>query len=154
MQDSRSQHEVGCCFPRLWPLADPLAHQNRTKAYRVLRARLLDRRLMAEMEARRSVRRGQVKGTDRSEKVRTYNFPQVRSSSLPRHLVLGPPHQAALPRAELTSRCPQDRITDHRIPLTVSGLSDAMEGGETLDMVSRELEIMEEEDALSEILES
>lgn len=60
MQDSRSQHE------------------NRTKAYRVLRARLMDRKLQAEVEARRSVRRGQVKGADRSEKIRTYNFPQVR----------------------------------------------------------------------------
>lgn len=54
--------------------------QNRTKAYRVLRARLMDRKLQAEMDARRSVRRGQVKGADRSEKIRTYNFPQVSQS--------------------------------------------------------------------------
>ena len=47
---------------------------------------------------------------------------------------------------------PKDRITDHRIPLTISGLSDAMEGGETLDMVSRELEIKEEEENLDAIL--
>ncbi len=59
MQDSRSQHE------------------NRDKAYRVLRSRLLDRRLTAEMEERRDVRRNQVKGTDRSEKIRTYNFKDV-----------------------------------------------------------------------------
>ncbi|GAA6049903.1 hypothetical protein JCM3770_007041, partial [Rhodotorula araucariae] len=58
MQDSRSQHE------------------NRAKAYRVLRARLLDRALQAEVDARRSLRRTQVRGADRSEKIRTYNFPQ------------------------------------------------------------------------------
>lgn len=52
--------------------------QNRAKAYRVLRARLLDRKLQAEQDERRSVRRTQVRGTDRSEKIRTYNFPQVR----------------------------------------------------------------------------
>lgn len=38
--------------------------------------------------------------------------------------------------------------------MTISGLDDAMEGGETLDMISRELEIMEEEDGLEAILES
>lgn len=62
--------------------------QNRTKAYRVLRARLLDRRLQAEQDERRSVRRTQVRGTDRSEKIRTYNFPQVRSHFLPLHFSL------------------------------------------------------------------
>ena len=45
-------------------------------------------------------------------------------------------------------------MTDHRIPLTISGLSDAIEGGETLDMISRELEIMEQDEALNEILDS
>ena len=48
----------------------------------------------------------------------------------------------------------QDRITDHRIPLTISGLDEAMEGGEVLDLVARELEIKEEEEGLEEILRS
>ncbi|GAA5912063.1 uncharacterized protein JCM6883_007097 [Sporobolomyces salmoneus] len=104
MQDSRSQHE------------------NRTKAYKVLRARLLDRKLAQEEADRRSVRLNQVKGADRSEKIRTYNYPQ-------------------------------GRLTDHRIPITTSGLEDAMEGGETLDMVVRELEIRDEEDAVEAILQ-
>ncbi|GAA6064579.1 hypothetical protein JCM10212_006463 [Sporobolomyces blumeae] len=104
MQDSRSQHE------------------NRTKAYKVLRARLLDRKLKLDEEERRSVRRGQVRGADRSEKIRTYNFPQ-------------------------------GRLTDHRIPITTSGLDDAMDGGETLDLIARELEIRDEEDAVEAILD-
>ncbi|GAA5828362.1 hypothetical protein JCM5353_004806 [Sporobolomyces roseus] len=104
MQDSRSQHE------------------NRTKAYKVLRARLMDRKLASEEAERRSVRRNQVKGADRSEKIRTYNYPQ-------------------------------GRLTDHRIPITSSGLEDAMEGGETLDMIVRELEIRDEEDGVEGILE-
>ncbi|CAE6477203.1 unnamed protein product [Rhizoctonia solani] len=79
MQDSRSQH------------------QNRAKAWMILRARLLDRKLQAEMETRRAVRRDLVKGADRSEKVRTYNYAQ-------------------------------DRVTDHRVGLTIKNLESVMEG--------------------------
>ncbi|GAA6020927.1 hypothetical protein JCM8202_005497 [Rhodotorula sphaerocarpa] len=104
MQDSRSQHE------------------NRTKAYRVLRARLLDRRLQAEQDERRSVRRTQVRGTDRSEKIRTYNFPQ-------------------------------GRLTDHRIPLTLSSLEEAVAGGDVLDLINAELEEREDRERLEEVVE-
>jgi peptide chain release factor 1 len=52
--------------------------QNKIKALEILRARLLDR-MVAEQEAARSRdRRAQVGTGDRSQKVRTYNFPQNR----------------------------------------------------------------------------
>ncbi|GAA96266.1 uncharacterized protein L969DRAFT_44482 [Mixia osmundae IAM 14324] len=57
---------------------DRSQHKNRSKAFRVLRAKLLDRQILLDQEQRRSVRRGQVKSSDRSEKVRTYNFAQSR----------------------------------------------------------------------------
>ncbi|KAI0818502.1 peptide chain release factor 1 [Irpex lacteus] len=60
MQDERSQH------------------QNRRKAFQVLRARLMDRKLSQETVDRRDLRRSLVKSADRSEKVRTYNYTQDR----------------------------------------------------------------------------
>jgi peptide chain release factor 1 len=62
MQDSRSQH------------------QNRAWAWDILRARLSERKRQAEVEAKRASRQSQVASAGRSDKVRTYNFPQVSSS--------------------------------------------------------------------------
>ena len=72
-------------------------HKNREKAMKLLKARLKDLR---EREERRKVdeQRKSVIGTgDRSEKIRTYNYPQ-------------------------------NRVTDHRIGLTVYKLAEIMEG--------------------------
>ncbi|RPH35560.1 MAG: peptide chain release factor 1, partial [Chloroflexi bacterium] len=66
-------------------------HKNRAKALSVLRARLLDAQRARQAEERGDVRRAQVGTADRSEKIRTYNYPD-------------------------------DRVTDHRIGLTVHNL--------------------------------
>ncbi|KAF4593206.1 hypothetical protein EYR38_008918 [Pleurotus pulmonarius] len=60
MQDERSQH------------------QNKRRAFQVLSARLMDAKLIRDVAARRDTRRNLVHGADRSEKIRTYNYPQDR----------------------------------------------------------------------------
>ncbi|MBN2307459.1 MAG: peptide chain release factor 1 [Candidatus Hydrogenedentes bacterium] len=72
-------------------------HKNKAKALAVLRARLLARKQEEEAAQRSADRRSQVGSGDRSERIRTYNFPQ-------------------------------NRLTDHRINLTIHRLDGAMEG--------------------------
>ncbi|OAG72688.1 peptide chain release factor 1 [Gluconobacter japonicus] len=53
-------------------------HKNRAKAMKILRARLYERQRLAAHESRAADRKSQVGTGDRSERIRTYNFPQGR----------------------------------------------------------------------------
>lgn len=72
-------------------------HKNKDKAMRVLRARLLDKAQEAQQKAISGARKAMVGSGDRSERIRTYNFPQ-------------------------------NRITDHRIGLTLHRLEYVLQG--------------------------
>ncbi|MFQ5669851.1 MAG: peptide chain release factor 1 [Acidobacteriota bacterium] len=72
-------------------------HKNRERAMRVLRSRLLEIKEQEVHQATAVERRHQVGTGDRSEKIRTYNFPQ-------------------------------NRVTDHRIGLTLHSLQDVLDG--------------------------
>jgi peptide chain release factor 1 len=71
--------------------------KNKSKALKILRSRLLEIEQQKQDEAIRDERRNMVKSGDRSEKIRTYNFPQ-------------------------------NRLTDHRVGLTLYKLDRVMEG--------------------------
>jgi peptide chain release factor 1 len=53
-------------------------HKNKAKAMKVLRSRLLDQKVQEQNQARSETRKNQVGSGDRSERIRTYNFPQGR----------------------------------------------------------------------------
>lgn len=53
-------------------------HRNKAKAFAILRSRLAEKERKEKEEKERSVRKDQVSTTDRSDKIRTYNYPQNR----------------------------------------------------------------------------
>jgi peptide chain release factor 1 len=71
--------------------------QNKQKALRVLRARLLEAELRRQQDELSAQRRSQIGSGDRAEKIRTYNFPE-------------------------------NRVTDHRIKLTLHRLDAVLDG--------------------------
>ena len=55
-------------------------HKNKAKALKILRSRLLDNQIQEKNKERSEQRKNQVGSVDRSERIRTYNFPQGRVS--------------------------------------------------------------------------
>ena len=90
-------------------------HKNREKALKILRARLLDKLQQEQQAEMISARRSIVKSGDRSERIRTYNFPQ-------------------------------NRVTDHRIDLTLYRL-DSIIAGDLEELISK-LSISEQTEKL------
>ncbi len=91
--------------------------KNRAKAERVLRSRLYEMELEKQQEKIGAERRNMVGSGDRSEKIRTYNFPQ-------------------------------NRLTDHRIGLTLHQLNLVMEG--KLDAIIDALTVFYQNEGLKE----
>jgi peptide chain release factor 1 len=92
-------------------------HKNRAKAMKVLRARLYERERAALQAERAEDRRSQVGSGDRSERIRTYNFPQ-------------------------------NRVTDHRINISLHSLEKVI-AGEALDEIVEALMAQDEAERLA-----
>lgn len=78
IQDSRSQAQVRSTHATAFSAPSSRDVQNRSKAFTILKARLLDRHLQQKAAAESATRKSQVRTGQRSEKIRTYNFQQVR----------------------------------------------------------------------------
>ena len=86
-------------------------HKNKDQAMKILRARLYEFEDIKKQEKRSSDRKQQVGSGDRSERIRTYNFPQ-------------------------------NRVTDHRVNISLYKLEEIMQGelDSLLDMLAMELQ--------------
>ena len=95
--------------------------QNRARAMKYLRARVYDMERQKKDQARQELRSAAQGTGDRSDKIRTYNFPQ-------------------------------DRVTDHRVGVTVTGVSRVM-NGEALGQILDALHDADERERLEHFLE-
>jgi peptide chain release factor 1 len=89
--------------------------QNRERAMKMLRAKLYEARITEQAGDVAARRKMMVKSGDRSEKIRTYNFPQ-------------------------------NRVTDHRIGLTLYNLSEIIDG--KLEVLTEQLKIADRAEKL------
>ena len=94
--------------------------QNRTKAMKVLRSRIFDLERKRKEAALKGERASVDSSGDRSDKIRTYNFPQ-------------------------------DRITDHRVGVTINGIESLM-AGENLEFIIDALTENEEKKSLDDFV--
>ena len=92
--------------------------QNREKCFEMLYTKLYDLELQKKQTEERNNRKSQVGSGDRSERIRTYNYPQ-------------------------------NRVTDHRIGLTIQKLDQIMEG--KLDELLEALRIAEQAEKMAEL---
>ncbi|MDP2349556.1 MAG: peptide chain release factor 1 [Chloroflexota bacterium] len=95
-------------------------HKNKAKAMAVLRSRLFDLELAKQREAQSAERRTMVTAGDRSEKIRTYNFPD-------------------------------NRVTDHRIGVTIHNVPGVLEG--QIDPLIDALVMADQADRLHDLTE-
>jgi peptide chain release factor 1 len=93
-------------------------HKNREKAMKILKARVHEALMREQLDETSAQRKLQVGSGDRSEKIRTYNYPQ-------------------------------NRITDHRIGLTLYSLDDIMNNG-TLEQIIEPLIAHAQAEAIKE----
>jgi peptide chain release factor 1 len=96
-------------------------HKNKAKAMAVLRSRLYDLELAKQREAQSAERRTMVTAGDRSEKIRTYNFPD-------------------------------NRVTDHRIGVTIHNVPAVLEG--QIDTLIDALQMADRADRLHDLTET
>ena len=90
-------------------------HKNRSKARQILASRLFDHFRQKADAARAAQRKGMIGSGDRSQRIRTYNFPQ-------------------------------NRVTDHRIGLTLYRLGEILDGD--LDEMTAALRLAEQEERM------
>ncbi|CAI8050401.1 Peptide chain release factor 1 [Geodia barretti] len=97
-------------------------HQNKAKAMKLLQALIYEQQRKTAVEERDEKRRQQIGSGERSERIRTYNFPQ-------------------------------DRVTEHRLGVTVWGVAGFMSGTDSLDNLLEQLSAHDLQENLTRLME-